>query len=502
MADGVSGSQPAADRADRVRGIVEDCIRRREQGEPVSDESLVRSHPDLMPELGEHLHRLRLIENARLQAVQLNQEPAAEIGSDEPVPQSSARIGVVHYFGDYILESVIGRGGMGIVYRARQVSLPRVVALKMMLAELLATPRQSERFHLETQTAASLEHPGIVPIYEVGRHEGRYFFSMAFVDGQSRADKLRAGPLAGSEAARYVKMVAEAIHYAHERGVIHRDIKPANVLIDRERDEPHVTDFGLAKQLDRGTELTATGQIMGTPGYMPPEQALGDHKAIGPHGKPDTAQLVGPTIAFTLDGSRIVSASPDGRLGVWDSTTGGQLQSIRGHSDLVRCVVFSWDGKWIISGGDDDIIRIWDSDTGEELFSLCGHSKPVLSVAVSSDMRRIASGSSDHTVKVWDTATGEQTLTLKGHEGPVHSVAFSPDDTQILSGSQDGTVRIWDGAPRTLTTVTPQSAQSAHGHFTDYLTDIILIQSGRLNNQTISSSRRWITVKAGTVIDG
>lgn len=117
-------------------------------------------------------------------------------------------------------------------------------------------------------------------------------------------------------------------------------------------------------------------------------------------------------------------------------------------------------------------------------------------------MRRIASGSSDHTVKVWDTATGEQTLTLKGHEGPVHSVAFSPDDTQILSGSQDGTVRIWDGAPRTLTTVTPQSAQSAHGHFTDYLTDRILIQSGRLNNQTISSSRRWITVKAGTVIDG
>ena len=176
---------------------------------------------------------------------------------------------------------------MGVVYKARQISLNRIVAVKMILAGNLATKADHDRFHVEAQAAALLDHPNILPIFEVGEHDGQHYFSMGYVDGQSLAARLAEGPLPPKEAAELVATVAEAVEYAHRQGVIHRDIKPSNILIDG-KGRPRVTDFGLAKRVGapgtpgRGSDLTATGQVLGTPSYMPPEQAAGQINAVGP----------------------------------------------------------------------------------------------------------------------------------------------------------------------------------------------------------------------------
>ena len=170
---------------------------------------------------------------------------------------------------------------MGIVYKARQIKANRTVALKMILAGQFASAEDVKRFETEASAAAKLDHPNIVPIFEVGEHEGRHFYSMGFIDGQSLSDVLREGPLAPKEAARLIRQVSQAVEYAHTQGIIHRDLKPQNILLSRDR-SPRVTDFGLAKQLAGASELTATGQILGTPSFMSPEQARGDGQAIGP----------------------------------------------------------------------------------------------------------------------------------------------------------------------------------------------------------------------------
>jgi hypothetical protein len=170
---------------------------------------------------------------------------------------------------------------MGVVYRARQLSLNRTVAVKMVLAGPLASDADIGRFRAEAEAAAQLDHPNIVAVHEVGEHEGQPYFSMDFVEGSSLAKLVRENPLPGRLAAAYVCRIAEAIQFAHERGVLHRDLKPSNVLIDH-RDQPRVTDFGLAKRVAGGSELTATGAVLGTPSYMPPEQATGDRRRVGP----------------------------------------------------------------------------------------------------------------------------------------------------------------------------------------------------------------------------
>src|SRR5262245_40698362 len=179
----------------------------------------------------------------------------------------------LHSFGDYELLEEIARGGMGVVYKARQKSLGRLVALKLILAGQFAGKQIAQRFKSEAIAAAVLQHPNIVAVHEVGVHEGHHYFSMDYVEGQNLAELVAQRPLPPRNAARYVKLIAEAIHYAHGQGILHRDLKPSNVLIDSATDQPRVTDFGLAKRLDGESSLTVTGQLLGSPHFMPPEQA-------------------------------------------------------------------------------------------------------------------------------------------------------------------------------------------------------------------------------------
>ncbi len=183
--------------------------------------------------------------------------------------------------GDYDIIAPIASGGMGVVYKARHATLDRLVAIKTMLRAETASPDEIRRFHAEAEAAAQLDHPGIVPIYEVGEEDGRHYFSMAFVEGGSLLASLGDGPMEPLAAAGLVRSVAEAVAYAHERGVIHRDLKPGNILLSS-GGSPKVTDFGLAKRVETAGDLTHTGQVLGTPSYMPPEQARGDLTAIGP----------------------------------------------------------------------------------------------------------------------------------------------------------------------------------------------------------------------------
>jgi tetratricopeptide (TPR) repeat protein len=182
-------------------------------------------------------------------------------------------------FGDYELQQVLGRGGMGVVYRARQVSLGRLVALKMIRAGLWAEPEEVQRFRNEAQAIADLDHPGIVTIHEVGQLQQRHYFTMKLVEGASLAKMLAEFPAEPANAARLVADVAAAVHHAHLRGILHRDLKPANILVDEEG-HPHITDLGLAKRVASDSELTQSGAVLGTPAYMAPEQASGHRGSV------------------------------------------------------------------------------------------------------------------------------------------------------------------------------------------------------------------------------
>ncbi|HXP62689.1 MAG TPA: serine/threonine-protein kinase [Dongiaceae bacterium] len=190
-----------------------------------------------------------------------------------PEPADSLASPTLGRIGDYELIEEIARGGMGVVYKARQLSLGRMVAVKMVLAGQFVDKKVIQRFRGEVTTAALLQHPNIVPVHEVGMHAGQPFFSMDYVEGQNLGQLVGNRPLSPKKAARYLKLIAEAIHYAHSQGILHRDLKPSNVLVDAATDQPRVTDFGLATRLDGESSLTLTGQVLGSPGFIPPEQA-------------------------------------------------------------------------------------------------------------------------------------------------------------------------------------------------------------------------------------
>jgi WD40 repeat protein/serine/threonine protein kinase len=212
---------------------------------------------------------------------QVLQQKTLVDATDLKFPVASGDNPTLGLFGDYELLEEIARGGMGVVYKARQTSLGRIVAVKMILAGPLAGKEFVQRFRTEASAAAILQHPNIVAIHDVGVHEGRHFFSMDHVEGQNLAQLVGQQPLPANKAARYVELIAQAIHYAHGRGILHRDLKPSNVLIDAATDQPRVTDFGLAKRLDGESSLTMSGQVLGSPNFMPPEQAGGKRGKVG-----------------------------------------------------------------------------------------------------------------------------------------------------------------------------------------------------------------------------
>ncbi len=184
-------------------------------------------------------------------------------------------------FGHFELLEQAGRGGMGVVFKARQIDLDRTVALKMILSSRLASPEEVRRFQQEAKAAARLRHPNIVGIHEVGQINGQHYFTMDYIGGRSLARLLEAGPLVPDQAAQCLLSVARAVEFLHAQGIVHRDLKPANILLD-ERGQPFVSDFGLARVFSNDTARTETGAILGTPSYMAPEQARGESAAISP----------------------------------------------------------------------------------------------------------------------------------------------------------------------------------------------------------------------------
>ncbi|MBL9136853.1 MAG: protein kinase [Verrucomicrobiales bacterium] len=200
---------------------------------------------------------------------------------DEELSEAaSAQVETVHYFGDYEIQRELGRGGAGLVYQARQKSLGRPVALKLLNVGIVAAPDLVQRFHQEAKAIARLQHPGIVQIFETGEHLGQPYFSMEFADGGSLADRLKTGTiLCAKEASTIVCKMAIAVQFAHERGVLHRDIKPGNILLDI-RGEPRLADFGLARIVEQDSDITISNAVLGTPAYMAPEQARGDPRGI------------------------------------------------------------------------------------------------------------------------------------------------------------------------------------------------------------------------------
>ena len=265
-----SKQQTLDDRDEQLAGILATLSDRAAQGEDVDIESEIKSHG----ELGEELREL-------WGAVMLANAVGTQV--DQPTQDDQALAAVLnlpHAFGDYELLEEVGRGGMGVVYRARQQSLGREVAVKMLLRGQFASHADLARFQAEAEAAAGLNHPNIVPVYEVGDHEGKNFFSMKYVAGRTLAERLKSGPLTPRHAAKLLVKVAKAIDFAHRQGVLHRDLKPSNILIDDDG-EPHVMDFGLAKQVSDAENLTKTGAVLGTPAYMSPEQASGNRGDVG-----------------------------------------------------------------------------------------------------------------------------------------------------------------------------------------------------------------------------
>src|SRR6185436_7481628 len=195
----------------------------------------------------------------------------------EPLTKTSMRAAsMLGELGDYELLEEVGRGGQGVVFRARQKSLNRIVAVKVIGLGQWATPAHLKRFRLEGEAAASLDHPCIVPIYEIGERDGQCYFSMKFVEGGQLDEVIKHTPMSIRQAVELVIKVARTVHYAHEHGILHRDIKPGNILLDKEG-EPHLTDFGLARLVESESTVTRTVEVLGTPSYMAPEQAAGNN---------------------------------------------------------------------------------------------------------------------------------------------------------------------------------------------------------------------------------
>jgi eukaryotic-like serine/threonine-protein kinase len=247
--------------------LLDDYLSKLQAGKQPDRTALLTEHPELAS-------ALKCVEALECMA------PAGD-GDTEPDTLDLERQQLPRDFGPYELLDEVGRGGMGVVYKARQKTLDRTVAVKMILATHLASPEHVRRFQIEAWAAARLRHPNITQIHDVGQHHGQQFFAMEYIEGESLAQRIARQRLSFDAIVRLVSTVARAVDHLHAHGVVHRDLKPSNILLDHD-DQPYVTDFGLAKIYVPGSEATTTGVIAGTPSYMAPEQASGRNAEVGP----------------------------------------------------------------------------------------------------------------------------------------------------------------------------------------------------------------------------
>ena len=269
----------AQEREEQLAQLLERMTAELRSGRPPDIEALAREHPDFSGELRELWAAVQVAEGI---AAGLSQSSWSTVPPTVGLSKSGgAAADLPRRFGDFELQAELGRGGMGVVYLARQCSLDRAVGLKMILQGELASASDLARFRSEAESAARLDHPHIVPVYEVGECDGQPYFVMKYVAGTTLARRLAEWPLPPRDAAEILAPICDAIHFAHSRGILHRDLKPSNILIDAEG-RPHVTDFGLAKRVTGDSQLTRSGAILGTPCYMAPEQAAGNRGQLGP----------------------------------------------------------------------------------------------------------------------------------------------------------------------------------------------------------------------------
>jgi serine/threonine-protein kinase len=286
-----AAAKPETARDEELARLLTELTEQLRKGQSPDLEAVAQRHPDLAGELRELWASVLLAEDLVRQTdpATISRSPAPDlVPTTTPLPRT---------FGDFELLEELGRGGMGVVYKAWQKSLGRAVALKMILRGELASPIDLARFRAEAGAAARLDHPNIVAVHEVGECDGQAFFCMQYVEGSTLAGQVAGGPLPPRQAAELMATVARGVHHAHQNGILHRDLKPSNVLLDRQG-QPHVTDFGLAKQVGRSARgpdrlppdgprsalhaLTQSGAILGTPAYMAPEQITGSRGLLGP----------------------------------------------------------------------------------------------------------------------------------------------------------------------------------------------------------------------------
>jgi tRNA A-37 threonylcarbamoyl transferase component Bud32 len=437
-----------------------------------------------------------------------SQRPGLPDPCDDPgVGSTVTAAGSLPAVPGYEILGVLGRGGMGVVYKARHLKLKRLVALKMILAGSHAGPEEIARFRLEAEAVGRLQHQNIVQIFEVSEHDGFAYLSLEYCEGGSLAKGLDGTPRPPRLAAHLVEKLATAMHAAHQRGIVHRDLKPGNVLLTADG-QPKIADFGLAKDMDDSAGQTASGAILGTPSYMAPEQAGGRSKQITPAvdvyalgamlyelltGRPpfrgltplDTMMQVlsvepvppsrlQPKIPRDLEALCLKCLAKDPRKRYRTTARlAADLQRFSrglplearptsrperlGHwcrrnplvaglsAAVVVLLAVAVVAFWLYRDAAGLLAKYqqWPGE-GTDRRGWVAHDGQVACVACSPDGRRVLSGGWDRSVRLWDPEDGQLLLRLTGHNDIVWTLAFSPDGRRGISGSQDRTLRLWD----------------------------------------------------------